>query len=689
MDNSSVVDRFLQEAETLAVLEHPNIIPIYDSGRMDDGRPYFAMRLIDGGTLEQLATTFHEEHRRVPAAQRFHSEPFFQLVKSLRDIGRAIEYSHNKGIVHRDLKPSNILIGRAGHTSLIDWGTSKGVNQPRDQRAVDLGVTMVAGQDPKPQAEPLHETVHGMILGTPAFMSPEQAQGRTDLVSPQSDIYGLGASLYFIVTGRAPHRGDHIAEVLGKAQKGEITGPKAVVEGVPDLLVRICDRALQANPADRYQTVDQFLNDLERFLATQAGPPALPTPKVPTKPLTKKASVWPLIALAVTVLMFLISSAGFFVKYQENQTIRRRAEQTARDLSMANEMLAAKDRSSGDTTDNSTELPTLKTQVDQLEQDLLSARDELGSAKESLDDLNASLETSRSELEQANELLATATGERDMNRDRADELARKVDDLESEKLAVEEQLAQISTSAGQTETEIAQREKDLQDQIQERQMRLEVMEHELANVMEDLDRQKTRTEEEQLIREESEEELELANSQLADARRNMRELQAQIDELEVAIKTQAPSETVSSHFDANQLVEMLDPFYTAQYISDDQVQLEIEKRNCSLFLSPNGDLMIAASFPIEEWTVEKTNAWNTEHRWSRAYYSQNDQIVVVESDLAVSDGVTETRVKQFVAQFHDTLGRFVKFPNDESADNPFPADSSTSENALNFNNFGR
>ena len=222
--------RFLAEASATARLEHPNIVPVYDVGDVD-GRPFFSMKFIEGQTL----------------AQRLQSGPLPQreaatLVASL---ARAIGLAHRQGILHRDLKPSNILLSADGTPMITDFGLAKQVGAK-----VDL-------------------TRSGMLVGTPAYMSPEQAGGRRASVGPATDIYSLGCVLYAALTGRPPFVADSPMELVMLVIEQEPTAPRALRPSLDRDLEMIVVRCLQ-KPVDlRYATADALADDLEAYLADE------------------------------------------------------------------------------------------------------------------------------------------------------------------------------------------------------------------------------------------------------------------------------------------------------------------------------------------------------------------------------------------------------------------------------------
>lgn len=221
------LQRFLSEASATARLQHPHIVPVYEVGDIE-GRPFFSMKLINGLTLsDQLLDG--------PMQER-------EAAELIATIARAIGFAHRRGVVHRDLKPSNILIDDDGTAMVSDFGLAKRFGVENDL------------------------TRSGMVIGTPSYMSPEQASGRRDDVGPASDIYSLGCVLYHALTGRPPLVAESMMELVMLVIEQDPTPPRALRPRLDRDLEMIVIRCLQ-KPADlRYETADELADDLEAYL---------------------------------------------------------------------------------------------------------------------------------------------------------------------------------------------------------------------------------------------------------------------------------------------------------------------------------------------------------------------------------------------------------------------------------------
>ena len=209
--------RFLVEAEITGGLEHPGIVPVYGLGTYGDGRPYYAMRFIRGESLKEAIEQFHSP---AAAADRSRDLELRKLLRRFLDVCNAIEYAHSRGVLHRDIKPANIIVGKHGETLVVDWGLAKptGRIEPGTDSAERLLMPSSASGS--------SETLPGSALGTPAYMSPEQARGDLDHLGPRSDVYSLGATLYCLLTGKPPFEGGAI-DVITAVQRGAFQPPRS------------------------------------------------------------------------------------------------------------------------------------------------------------------------------------------------------------------------------------------------------------------------------------------------------------------------------------------------------------------------------------------------------------------------------------------------------------------------------
>ncbi len=252
--------RFLLEAEITGGLEHPGIVPVHGMGFDEFGRPYYAMRLLRGGTLKDAIARFHgDASPRADAGAR--SLALRELLGHLDAACAAVHYAHGRGVLHRDLKPSNIVVGEHGETVVLDWGLAK---------AAGPATPPPPGGDPV--AAPPGDsamTLDGSALGTPAFMSPEAAAGDLGAIDARTDVYGLGATLYCILAGRSPFGGDDLRVLIGQICAGDFPRPRAVDPAVDPALEAVCLKAMALWPSGRYGSAGELAGDLKRWAADE------------------------------------------------------------------------------------------------------------------------------------------------------------------------------------------------------------------------------------------------------------------------------------------------------------------------------------------------------------------------------------------------------------------------------------
>ena len=257
--------RFLLEAEVTGRLEHPGVVPVYGLGRDADGRPYYAMKLIRGDTLKQAVARFHQPEAP-DGDPPGRAVEFRRLLARFVAVCETIAFAHDRGVIHRDIKPSNVLLGKYGETQVVDWGLAKVVGRPEGADVADEPTL-------RPGRAEGSETVTGSALGTPAYMSPEQAAGALQQLGPASDIYSLGATLYCLLTGRAPFpepkTDPALAAVLRQVQDGDFPPPRSVDATLDPALEAVCLKAMARQPADRYPSGLALAADLEHWLADE------------------------------------------------------------------------------------------------------------------------------------------------------------------------------------------------------------------------------------------------------------------------------------------------------------------------------------------------------------------------------------------------------------------------------------
>jgi serine/threonine protein kinase/tetratricopeptide (TPR) repeat protein len=256
-------ERFVFEAEVTGNLEHPGIVPVYDLGWRPNGRPFYAMRFIEGEDLAAAARRFH-----AGSLPDFFGREFRWLLRRFVDVCNTIGYAHSRGVLHRDIKPGNIMLGPFGETLVMDWGVAKPLGGPEADAASRDNPYRNGTSTIRPHWGSSSVTLAGQAVGTPAYMSPEQAAGRPDLLGPASDVYSLGATLYVLLTHQPPFSGDP-NDVLRKVRQGCFDAPRAILPGVPRDLDAICLKAMAAEPSRRYASALALADDVELWLADE------------------------------------------------------------------------------------------------------------------------------------------------------------------------------------------------------------------------------------------------------------------------------------------------------------------------------------------------------------------------------------------------------------------------------------
>lgn len=266
-DDPSCQSRFMAEARITGGLEHPGIVPVYALGRYYDGQPYYAMRLIKGHSLQAAIERFYcpSETGQLSLSAGERNVELRQLLGRFVDVCQAVAYAHSRGVLHRDLKPGNIMLGDYGETLVVDWGLAKRLRISNDSSQGESTEAMLPPVSPDDSGA----TAVGQVIGTPAFMSPEQAASRLDDLSPRSDVYSLGATLYSLLTGRPPVKAENVATVLERVQRGEFPLPRQVRSDVPKALEAICLKAMSLAPENRYASAKDLAADIEHWLADE------------------------------------------------------------------------------------------------------------------------------------------------------------------------------------------------------------------------------------------------------------------------------------------------------------------------------------------------------------------------------------------------------------------------------------
>lgn len=262
-DNEVVTARFNREAKITGQLEHPGIVPIYELGlRGETQQPFYTMRFVKGRTLSEASEAYHQKRKADEAGP----VDLLQLLNAFVTVCKTVAYAHSRGVVHRDLKGANVILGDFGEVIVVDWGLAKLCVDP-GENAEPLVVR------PRVDSYPCDDAVPGHALGTPAYMSPEQAAGLTASMDRRTDVYGLGAILYEILTGVPPFLGSSLQDIMRKVEHEPPVSPRELSPGIPKELEDVCLRALAKLPSERYDSATELADKIQNWLAVLAEEP--------------------------------------------------------------------------------------------------------------------------------------------------------------------------------------------------------------------------------------------------------------------------------------------------------------------------------------------------------------------------------------------------------------------------------
>ena len=290
--------RFRGEAELIAMLDHPNIIKIFAIETTPDGRPYLVLEFVEGGSLDRELGGHPQEPRRA--------------AEMTEVLARAVQVAHEKGVIHRDLKPANVLRGKDKALKLTDFGLAK-----------ELEVS--SGMTPS-----------GAVMGTPSYMAPEQAEGKVKQLGPVTDVYGLGAILYEMLTGRPPFRGVNMVDTLEQVRWAEPAPPSRLAPRLPRDLSTICLKCLQKSPGRRYQTAGELADDLRRWLNGETIA-ARPAPSWERLVRQVRRRPWEAATVAASALLVVLAVVGWVTLQRKEADDRLRDERAAAEAKIRDE----------------------------------------------------------------------------------------------------------------------------------------------------------------------------------------------------------------------------------------------------------------------------------------------------------------------------------------------------------------
>ena len=323
---SEKIRRFMREAQITGQLEHPNIIPVYELAAEGTEGPFYTMKFMRGETLTKRIISFHKSH----AAGEWSGLGLTQLLTAFVGICHAVGYAHSRGVIHRDLKPDNVMIGAFGEVIVLDWGLAKTVDESADtidEEETPETVVEVVGE------AAIDRTEYGQVVGTPSYMAPEQAAGSVHLMGPSTDIYGLGAILFAILSSHAPHRTEgestprSTRNLLTQISSGPTPSIRSIEPTLPKALDAICQKAMARVPENRYASAIDLADDVQRWLADEPVSVHRSPLREQIMRWMRRHKAWTMASAAALLVISVVStSAAFVVSQARDDAIVARGE---------------------------------------------------------------------------------------------------------------------------------------------------------------------------------------------------------------------------------------------------------------------------------------------------------------------------------------------------------------------------